>query len=210
MRSNAYDFAKAIEERIEALPKEQYFERPRPAKRLIEELYPLSRLALGMKQPGLNVEVEAFENSGRADGQIWITGFTERNFEVQVTYAAYEQSDALRSRLLVQDGFAPGAGPISKDRKTGKIIATMEAEDIDAPIKRLGTSICDRIQNKISNDTYIPGTVLLVAFYEVKLRGRGYWSMLYSAIDTSGGIEKHVFSQVFLFNGCSNELQQVA
>lgn len=210
MRSNAYDFAREIEGRIEALPDEQFHERSRPAKRLIEELYPLSRFALAMKQPGLHVEVEAFQNSSRADGEIWITGFLERTFEVQVTYSAYEQSDALRSRLLVQDGFAPGAGPISKDRKTGKITAIMEAEDMDAQIKKLGASISNRIRRKIANDTYIPGTVLLVAFDEVKLRGRGWWSILYSAIDAAGGINRGTFSQVFLLNGCSNELQQAA
>lgn len=210
MRSNSYDFAQLIEGRIEALSNKDYHERPRAAKLLIEELYPLSRLALAMKQPGLNVEVEAFENSGRADGQIWITGFLEKNFEVQVTYAGYEQSDALRSRLLIQDGFAPGAGSISKDRNTGKIIATIEAEDIDSPIKKLGASIFNCIQRKIANKTYISGTVLLVAFDEIKLRGRGWWNMLYSAIDAAGGIEKGRFSKIFLFNGCSNELQQIA
>jgi len=210
MRASSYDYAREIEGRIEALSNEDYLRRPRDAKRLIEELYPLSRFALAMKQPGLRVDVEGFENSGRPDGHIWITGYVEKDFEVQITYAGYEGNDALRSRLLVQDGFAPGAGPISKDKKIGEIIATMEAEDIDSQIKKLGVSIYNRIRMKTTNDTYIPGTVLLVAFDEVTLRGRGCWSILYSAIDASGGVDKGRFAQVFLFNCCSNELQQAA
>jgi hypothetical protein len=209
MKSTAYEFANDVEARIEALSPEQYHRRPRAAKRLIEELYPMSRLALAFKQPGLTVEVEALENSGRADGHIWIAGFLERTFEVQVTFAGYERSDALRSNLLVDQGFAPGAGPIKQDKKTGRIEATMEVEDIDAPVKRLGESICKRSRAKAVKP-YVLGTVLLVAFEDMRLRGRGWWNLLYAAIDTAGGIERGPFAQVYLFNGCSNELQQAA
>ena len=209
MKSTAYEFAKAIEIRIEALSLQQYHERPRSAKRLIEELYPLSRLALAYKQPGLTVEVEANEDSGRADGQIWFSGFLDRTFEIQVTFAGYERADALRSSLLVQQGFAPGAGPIERDRKTGSILATMEAEDLDAPIRRLGESICERVRSKAAKP-YAPGTVLLVAFEDMRLLGRGWWNMLFLSVDNAGGIDRGSFAKVYLFNSCSNELQQAA
>ena len=209
MKSTAYEFAGAIEARIEALSMEQYHKRPRSAKRLIEELYPLSRLALALKQPGLTVYVEAHENSDRADGNIWISGFLEKAFEVQVTFAGYERSEALRSNLLVQQGFASGAGPIEKDKKTGQITATMEADDLYAPITRLAESIAKRARAKAAKP-YAPGTVLLVAFEDMRLRGRGWWNLLHSAIDGAGGVQRGIFAQVYLFNGCSNELQQAA
>lgn len=209
MKSSAYDFARAIEGRVETLSSEQYHERPRSAKRLVEELYPLSRLALAYKQPGLTVEIEANEDSRRADGQLWFTGFLNKTFEVQVTFAGYERADALRSSLLVQQGFAPGAGPIERDRKTGNILATMQAEDVDAPIGRLGESISERVRAK-SAKPYARGTELLVAFEDMRLRGRGWWNMLYLAVDNAGGIDRGPFAKVFLFNSCSNELQQAA
>jgi hypothetical protein len=209
MTTTAFEFAASIDARIEAISTEQYHKRSRPVKRLIEELYPLSRLALAFKQPGLDVNAEAFENSGRADGHIWISGYLTRDFEVQVTFAGYAENDALRSALLVQEGFAPGAGPIERDKKTGKIIATMEAQDYYEPIKLLGASIIECTRKKVLKQ-YAAGTVLLVAFEDIRLRGCGWWKLLYSAIDNAGGLEKGSFSQIYLFNGCSNELQQVA
>jgi hypothetical protein len=207
MRITAYEFASSIEMRIEALSTEQYHNRKRPAKRLIEELHPLSRFALALKQPGLVVLVEAEENSGRADGHIWISGYLVKDFEVQVTFAGYEEKEALRSALLVQQGFAPGAGPIEKI--AGKIVATMEAEDYYGPVKKLAASICERVQAKTLKP-YVPETVLIVAFEDMRMRGCGWWKLLYAAVGDAGGIERGRFAQVYLFNGCSNELQQVA
>jgi hypothetical protein len=209
MKAGAYEFAASVDARIEALSMEQYHKRPRPVNRLIEELYPLSRLALALKQPGLAVDVEAFEDSGRADGHISISGYLTNDFEVQVTFAGYGRTEALRSALLIQQGFAPGAGPIEQDKKTGKIAATMAAEDYYAPIKLLGTSICERSRTKAAKQ-YAQGTVLLIAFEDMRLRGRGWWKLLYSAIDDAGGLQRGNFSQIYLFNGCSNELHQVA
>ncbi|NVM74857.1 hypothetical protein FHW83_000617 [Duganella sp. SG902] len=207
MKMTAYEFASSIETRIESLSNEQYHNRVRPAKRLIEELYPLSRLALAFKQPGLDVHVEANENSGRADGHIWLSGYIEKDFEVQVTFAGYGEKDALRSALLVQQGFAPGAGPI--DKIAGEIVAVMEAQDYDAPIKPLAASIRERTLAKAAKK-YAPETVLIVAFEDMRLRGCGWWKWLYAAIENVGGIERGNFAQVYLFNGCSNEFQQVA
>lgn len=188
---------------------EQYHLRPRPMNRLIEELYPLSRFALALKQPGLTVNVEAFEDSSRADGHIWLSGYMTKDFDVEVTFAGYERVDALRSALLVQDGFAPGAGPIEQDKKTEKIFAIMEAQDYYAPVEFLGASICERFHAKNAK-RYSEGTVLLIAFEDMRLRGRGWWNLLYTAIDNAGGFNQGNFSGVYLFNSCSNELQKFA
>jgi len=212
MKRSAYDFAHETEKRIQALSDDEpkhFFERPRPAKRLIEEIYPLSKLALRFQQLGAHVEVEAFENSGQADGHIWIESYAPREFDVQVTFAGYDETDKLRARHLLKHGWVPGSGPIHQDKKTGEIIAEVHAEDVGAPIQRIAASIRKSYLAKAAKG-YPPETVLLIAFDVVPLQGRGYWKMLYDALDEKGGIQAGVFTQVFLFNGASNELQQVA
>ncbi|MFZ6769778.1 hypothetical protein ACO0LM_22220 [Undibacterium sp. Di26W] len=181
MKTGAYEYAASIEKRIEILSMEQYHLRHRPANRLIEELYPLSRLALALKQPGLTVDVEAFEDSGGADGHIWISGYLTKDFDVEVTFAGYGREEALRSELLIKNGFAPGAGPIERDTKTKEIVATMEAQDYYAPVELLATSIGERLRAKVAKQ-YSEGTVLLIAFEDMRLRGRGWWQLLYTMI----------------------------
>lgn len=209
MKGLAYEFARDAEQRVSNLSTSEFHERPRHAKRLIEEIYPLSRLALRFQQAGATVEVKSFENSDRADGHICIEGFSPRNFEVQVTYAGHNQPEALRLKLLAQKGYAPLAGPIQKNKRTGEIVAEMQGEDMDAPIKRVAESIRERYLAK-AEKRYPPETVLLIAFDLISLSGRGWWKMLYDALDEAGGIQPRVFRQVFLFNWSSNEIQQVA
>lgn len=86
-RLGAFAFAQAVEQRIAALERIEPAERSRLQKRLREELYPLSRLALHLQRPGRPVQVQGCEDSGRADGQIWLGGHDRRKFEVQVTWA---------------------------------------------------------------------------------------------------------------------------
>lgn len=86
-RLGAFAFAQAVEQRIADLDRIDPAERSRLSKRLLEELYPLSRLALHLQRPGRPVQVEGCEDSGRADGQIWLGGRDLRQFEVQVTWA---------------------------------------------------------------------------------------------------------------------------
>ncbi|MBS1161949.1 MAG: hypothetical protein H6R15_4368 [Proteobacteria bacterium] len=209
MKLSAYEFAQAIEARIEALSPEQFHERPRDAKRLLEELYPLSRLALSFKQPGLTVFVEANEDSGRADGQLWLAGFLDKTFEVQVTFAGYERAAALRSSLLLQQALAPGGRGEAVNRPAGQTAADSDQDGATASIGRLGISIGQRIRSKAAKP-YAPGTVLLVAFEDPQLRGRGGWSRLYQVIENAGGIECGPFAEVYLFNTYSNELQRAA
>jgi hypothetical protein len=106
MKDTAYSFAREVDQQIEALAPDDYHRKFGRSKQLQEELYPISRLALQLKQPGLEVEVEAFEDDGPVDGYIRISGFREREFDVEVT-CVYDYNESLRRELLVSEGSAP-------------------------------------------------------------------------------------------------------
>jgi hypothetical protein len=209
MKAQAYDFALMVDRQIESLSNEDFHRRVGRSKVLQEELYPLSRLGLHFKQPGLEVEVEGFEDNGRADGQIVISGFRERTFEVQLTYAGYGRVESLRADLLVSQGFAPGAGPIRKDRRDGPIVATMQAVDLGEHIDRIASAVMERFRAKASKP-YAHGTILLIAFDDVKLCGRWNWEQLILKLEGEIGTSGTPFSEVYLFNGETNELQRAA
>jgi hypothetical protein len=209
MTTSAYEFASEVDHQIEALSSEDYHRRVGRSKKLREELYPLSRLALHFKQPGLEVEVEGFENSGRPDGYICITGFREREFEVQITYADYAHEAALRAQLLVSEGCCPGAGEIKKDKRSGKIVATTGLVHDDEHVDRIASAVLKRLHDK-ARKPYPPGTVLLIAFEEVKLYGRTNWYQLFSALDGQGGMSGSPFAEIYLFNGATNEMRSAA
>lgn len=208
---DAFSYAAEIDRKLEALTKDNYLMRKGAAKRLFEEQYPLSRLAVLLKLPGLEVDVEAPVDYGRADGHISIIGFKEETFEVQITFAGYDGDEALRSELLVANGCCPGTGPIRRDKKTKSIIAEGKCQDFDEPIFRLADSILNRFQKKAAhNPPYPPSTYLIVAFYDLALGGRGFWTRLYQAIEQKGGILGQVFRRVYLFNCGTGEIQFVA
>lgn len=209
VKDSAYAFAEKVDRLIGDLKNEEFHRRIGRSKQLREELFPLSRLALFLKMPGLEVEVEASENSGRADGYIRITGFRQREFEVQIAYAGYESEDALRAELLVSQGFVPGAGGIRRDKKDGNIVATMAAVDHDEHIRRMATAVMDRFCKKALKP-YAQGTVLLVAFEEIKLYGRSAWTSLFIKIAEAGGMAGSQFDEIYLFNGATNEIQRAA
>jgi hypothetical protein len=208
-KNSAYAFAAEVDRLINDLNNEEFHRKIGRSKQLREELFPLSRLALFLKLPGLEVEVEAFENSGPADGHIRITGFCQREFEVQITYAGYEEADALRAELFASQGFAPDAGGIRREKKSRNIVATMAAVDHDEHISRMSAAIMNQFGKKALKP-YTQGTVLLVAFEEVKLYGRSAWSSLFSAIAEAGGMAVSQFGEIYLFNGATNEIQRVA
>src|SRR5436309_7623107 len=64
MRLPAFEFAQAVDSAIASVPREDYHLRRGRAKRLLEELYPLSRFALHLAHPGSRIEVEALEGDG--------------------------------------------------------------------------------------------------------------------------------------------------
>ena len=210
MKLSAYEFAAYVDLQIESYPENEYLLRTgRDKKKVIEEFWPLSRLALALKQPGLDVQVEAHEDTKRSDGYIWITGFRQCEFTVEVTTAGYNEKEALRSELLVQQGFAPGTGKIDRQPKSRVIVAETTADDTYEPIRRLAVSIRERSIAK-SMKLYPDGTFLIIAFQDFKLCGRGWWRVLFEEIDRIGGIDKSNFAKVYLFNCFSNELLQVA
>ena len=85
----------------------------------------------------------------------------------------------------------------------------MTAQDYFEPIRVLASSVLECNRKKLEK-SYAAKTVLIVAFDDARLRGRGWWDLLYTAIKDMGGIERGNFQKVYLFNCCSNELQQVA
>jgi hypothetical protein len=209
MKAQAYEFALMVDRQIETLSNDDYHRRVARSKILQEELYPLSRLGLHFKQPGLEVEVEGFENSARADGKIVVTGFRERTFEVQITYAGYGRDESLRAELLASQGFAPGAGPIRKDRRSGPIVATMQAIDLGEHIDRIAFAVMERFHDKASKP-YAHGTVLLIAFDEAKLYGRWNWEQFFLKLEGKIVTSGTPFAEVYLFNGKTNELRRAA
>ena len=208
MRLPAYTFAIEVERQIEALSLEAFHTRRGHSKVLQEEWYPISRLGLHLKQPGLEVEVEAFGNSGVADGHITERGFRKRDFDVQVTYV-HDYEEALRRELMLKTGFTPGAGPISRDKKSGEVVATMSAVDLDHNIGRVATALAERFEKKAEH-VYPPNTVLVLAFEDMKLRGRSNWCKLLALVDERASLTTSKFSSVYVLNCSSNELHQAA
>lgn len=208
MRSTAFAFAIEVERQIEALTMEAFHSRSGHSKVLQEEWYPIARLAVHLKQPGLVVDVEAFGNSGAADGHIVESGFREREFDVQVTYV-HDYEESLRRELMVTQGFSPGTGTIARDRKSGAVVATMAAVDADHNVTQVASAIVERFQKK-SAMSYKPNTVLIIAFEDMTLRGRVAWAKLFSLVESQVSLSASNFQSVYILNCSTNELQQAA
>ena len=208
MKTHAFAFAQDVDQQIEKLSDQAFHLREGRSKRLQEELLPISRFAVNLKVPGLHVEVEAFENNGAADAHISISGYNAMEFDVQVTYD-YSYEESLRRELLHADGFAPGAGEITRDKNTKKIVATMAAVDHDGHAHVISQRLVAMFKRK-ANMAYVPGTVLLLAFDEVALCGHGQWSKLMSALEDDGCFKASKYRWVFLINCANNELRQAA
>jgi len=209
MRHSAYAFAIEVERQIEALSHESLLVRRGQSKVLQEEWYAIARLGLHLKQPGLEVEVEAFGDSRVADGHIIESGFREREFDVQVVYAGYDYEEALRREHMVKAGFVPGTGPIRRDKKTGDVVATMAAVDSDYSIKRVAASLAERFEKKAAR-SYPQNTVLLLAFQEIMFSGRAYWDKLLALVDGQVSLGTSNFSAVYFLNCSTNELNRAA
>ena len=211
MKASAYEFSCIVDSQLQALPEKEYLLRAghaSRAKKLREELYPLSRLALHFKRPGTEVEVEAFEDCRRGDGHISITGYFEREFAVEITFAGYGPEDALRTQLLVSQGYCPGAGSIRRD-KSRKIVANQGGRDVGEHIGRVAKAVLEGFLGKVTKK-YQLDTILLVAFEEPGLDGCKNWHQLLTAIDEIGGMATGIFGAVYLFNGWTNELFRAA
>ncbi len=206
MKTTAYLFASEVDRQIEALSDISYLIHRDRGKVLQEEHLPLSRLALHFKQPGLEVEVEIFENGGQADGYIRVTGFREQGFNVQVT-CTFTYEESMRRELLVTEGLSPGAGDIHRDKKSRQIVATMAATDTDEYISQVSRSVIERYKKKIAKK-YSKDTVLIIAFDAIKLYGRYNWNQLFASLEKEGGLAGSGFMAIYLFNSATNEIHR--
>jgi hypothetical protein len=205
MRLPAFEFAQAVDRDIAALSREDFYLRRGRAKRLQEELYPLSRFALHLVFPGNFVEVDAPEDDGPYDGIIRFGSKDLRELSVQVTYV-HSREAALRRELLWKTGSTPGAGPIFRDKTTGKIIARSALVSVEDEIEKLASDIVELHQKKCQR-RYERGTILLIAFEDPTFFGRALWQQLIAAVDAKSDLSGGGFSAVHFFNCGSNELQ---
>ena len=206
MRESVFAFALEVDRQIEALTREQFHLRTGRAKRLLEELYPLSRFALQLTYPGNHPEVEAFEDDGPLDGAIYRGGDPASRLDVEVTYVHSYQA-ALRRELMWTTGSAPCAGAICRDRQTGKIVATGAIVPTTEEVAQLAAAIVERFKKKCAK-TYTMGTVLLIAFDDPTFWGFDLWGQLCAAINAHGVLEGR-FGDLYIFNCGSNELQVI-
>ena len=205
MRASAFEFALAVDQQIEALPRQEFILRTGRAKRLQEELYPLSRLALNFKFPGVNVEVESFEDNGPTDGVIRFNGHSTHELHIQVTYV-HSYEEALRRELLWKTGSTPVAGSIVREKLSGQIVAVNAIFPSEEQINQLATSIIE-LHLKKSAKRYPRGTILLIAFDDPTFYGQDLWRRLFAAIDERGGLSGGGFADVHIFNCGTNDLQ---
>jgi hypothetical protein len=204
LRASAFDFAAEVDRQIAELTREEIYRRRGRAKRLIEELYPLSRFALHCKYPGTELEVEAFEDDRPLDGVIRFSGTRQSEFHVEVTYV-HSHEEALRRELLWTTGSTPAAGRIFRDKVTRKIVATQGFETGEQEADRLATGIID-LFNKKRGKKYERGTMLLIAIDDPMFFSHRCWTPLIAAIEKNGGLFE-AFGEVHLFNCATNELQ---
>jgi len=205
VRASAYEFAARADARVESLSGADYRSHDGAAKCLLEEVLPLSRLGLYLKEPGLQVEVEAYENNGPSDGRVSITGYRAEVIDVQIV-CDYSYEESLRAELLNRDGVAPGSGPIHRERRSGAIVATTMAEGIDEQFQRTAQDLIRLLRQKSLRRT--GRQALLIAFDAMTLQ-RGYgWRPLYAALTREGGLSGSGFDTVYLFNGATSEIQR--
>jgi hypothetical protein len=208
MKGTAYSFAQQVDREIEALSLSDYIRRKDRGKLLREELYPISRLALHLKQPGLEIQVEAFEDDGPVDGHIWESGFREREFDIEVT-SDYSYDESLRDELFIAEGAAWGAGEIYRDKNSRKVVATCGVVDGDAHLDDVSKAVVRLFRNKASK-SYPPNTILIISFDEIRLFGHYAWNQMLSRVSDEGGLSGSDFPAIYLFNIATNELHRAA
>lgn len=209
MRYTSYQFAAHVEKEIEKLPAEVVRSKnTREGKKLIEEMRPLSRLALALKCPGLDVYVEITPEGSEADGIIYEKGFRERVLEVQITHS-FDYEESLRMELLNKQGHAPASGPIYRYKKTKEISSELIATNTDEHFKRVSSEVL-RLYNLKASKKYKNEMVLLISFFEFKLSGLPAWVRLYETIRGRIAEIETNFISVYLFNESSNEIYRIA
>lgn len=137
-RRHALELCSWINKKLEAFEKSGvfdalYIERKgagldNPAKKIVEEAIPLSRLALNLSQPGIEVFVTLHHGNQPFDATFSVEGFMKgsaRTFPVEVTSAMFAENH-VRREVLAKRGYVSLIGPISRT-KDGEIY---EGEDL--------------------------------------------------------------------------------
>lgn len=127
---------------------------------------------------------------------------------MQVT-CAFTHEESLRRELLVSKGYAPGAGNIQRDKKSGQIVATFAATDIDEHIIRVLQLVIELFQKKVAK-AYNENTVPIIAFDSIGLYGYRNWHQLFALLEKADGLSRSRFKAIYLFNKATNELQRAA
>jgi hypothetical protein len=152
---------------------ELYFERKgRKIKKLIEEVIPVSRLALHLSTPGSEVFVTCYEGNQAYDATIEIEGFNCRAFKVEVTTTETDETN-LRRQALSRQGRVAFNGPIERDKRN--IIWQGEMVEVEANEQRLTDLMFERLKAKVDSGRYGTDTAILVQlaeFVPVSMRNR--------------------------------------
>ena len=208
MRYTSYQFAEHVDKEIENLPADVVRSKnTREGKKLIEEMRPLSRLALLLKCPGLDVYVEITPEGSEADGIIYETGFRQREFKVQITHG-FDYEESLRMELLNKQGYAPASGPIYRDKKTKVISSELVGTNADEYFTRVSSKVL-RLYDLKARKKYSNEMVLIIGVSEYRLSGLTAWVRLYEAIKNRMDKIESKFISVYLFNEASNEILRI-
>lgn len=209
MKLPVYEFAKHVDSEIESLA-DDVCRLPgldRKAKKYVEEYNPIAKLALLLNALGLKVEVETTKEGAEADGIIHVSGYVNKELNIQVTHY-FDKDMALRMELLNKTGTAPMSGAICRNKKTKQIKAEFGAVDMDEHYFRLAKELGSRIDAKCKKD-YQAKMILLVSFSECKLLGFSDWRKLFDLIGPQIEISRKYFSGLYFFNQITNEIQKV-
>jgi len=205
MKYPAFEFAQQVDDQLKGFNDKEYFMRKGRCKILREELLPLSRLGLHFKQPGVEVEVEAYENNDPADGTIRVSGFNNKEFDVQITHG-FDYQDALRDELIVKTGACPGAGPIQRNKATKEIEAKTIAVDVGSHIEAISYKITELYEKKSTSFSYGKNMALIISFDEFHMNNFYQWSLLFSSLQKRSHLNTEKFIAIYLFNEWSCEL----
>lgn len=205
---NAYDFLSKIEREIESLDRTEYqLRNTENSKWLIEEALPIAKLAISLKQPGLEVEVEAFRGNEEMDGLIKEFGFRSSEIPVQVTYC-YSYQQSLRDEEVEVKGYSFGSGPITRNKVTKEIESVPVAVDARQYIVDIADQVMKRIEGKC-NKRYATKMVLIVSFFNLKFLGVYDWMDLLKELNIDFKSFCESFTRLYLYNEASNEIFRI-
>jgi hypothetical protein len=164
-RRDAFELCRWVNAQFRAMEEtghfdEIYFERKGlNVPRFVAEAVPVSRLALLLATPGIEVHVTCFAHSLNYDAQIEISGWRQPSFRVEVTTT--EPDDVvLRRQALSRVGHVMLAGPIRREGR--KIIAEAEMVDVTEEEQRRTALMLARLRDKVESGRYDANTAFLV------------------------------------------------